>query len=191
MTFGFQGIQPQINPTIIQKNVTVNNGPTGWAGSLFAGMAIGMGLGTGGSIYNPIMPYTPMSGIVPGGCYGPLNPLGLGMGGIASPIANPMAMLNSRMAQPQLAQQTNTQTDSKLANLNTLFNKCKVVPEGNGMYTAVAQDGTMITGTYERVRDGLAEAEAEYAKKKQGADKPQGSQTTSAQQGSQSGRTEA
>lgn len=151
-------------PSVVAKNVTINNGATGFMGSLFEGMAYGMGA-------------TSNIGMC-GGCYP-----GVGLTGLGMPMGYPMmsqltmpnltssmALLNNRAS---AASQTTTQsqTDNKLNNLTHFFSKCKIVPEGDGKYSAMSQNGTLVRGDYEQVLKGLAEAEAEYNSSKENGDK--------------------
>lgn len=156
MTFGIHGISQFSQPSVLTRNVTINN--LGFGGSLFSGMAYGMGLPGAFMPMYPRMNYNMMNA----------------MSTMAMTGLSPMAILNSRAGQTQTISQAQ-QADTKLSNLKTLFNKCTIVAEGDGMYTARATNGTIVTGNYDTVKDALAKAEAEAPK-----DKPKDDNTAQA-----------
>lgn len=137
-------------PSVVAKNVTINNGATGFMGSLFEGMAYGMGA-------------TSNIGMC-GGCYPGVGLTGLGMpmgypmmSQLTMPsLINPMATLNNNAVTQQ--SQTQTNADTQLSNLKTLFPKHTVVADGDGKYTLRTSDGKIYSGTYEQIKSDMNEA---------------------------------
>ena len=92
-----------------------------------------------------------MSGLF-GGLFG-----GGMMGGLFNNIGgySPFGMINAQQAQPQQPQGNN-----ELANLEKMYSKYKVLPNGNGTYTITKGEGDNVkTGTYDELIKGLDQSE--------------------------------
>lgn len=123
-------------------NITINNGPTGFWGfmsGLFGGLFGGGGMMGMGGMFGGFNPFGGMFNML-GGLFGGNSPFGA---------------LNAQQAQPQQPQGNN-----ELANLEKMYSKYKVLPNGNGTYTITKGEGDNVkTGTYDELIKGLDQPE--------------------------------